>query len=505
MTCLARVGRARATVLRAVVCGPCWAAHGGSPAAGEIGPTPTQPVTSCDPADQGHWLRALRRQPWVQAVRVDGQRNLLTLARLLALYAQWDTLESRPTWAKLIGRSGLSERTVARWLQELRVRGWLAHLEHGSTPTTRPMALAHLEGNRAALYGLRVPLTPDEALARAGEQLVTALGTMLDNVTEDTAAAPTAPETAGEQGESRASGEKNGSPPWSFQVCNQRIVGGSSRASTPVDNSPTIAADPAAIQRTALRADSDRERLPDLSIMVPISGFEMLAAADWLRTRLPVFGRCSRKLVRHLCQPYWRAGWCNRDIAHALDHRPSVFDQPTGLLLSPDHVAAPAQFIRSRLRAWRTPDETIITGYWAARVADANEAKAAPKHVAARHGRAGAALLRAGERALTAERIAEHGRAARQRGESPSAAASANPAEHALERRERDRALLVARARAELARPNGTSTPIPTPANPALAQRNDTCHRGHTVYERAVARAHTEHGTGRRVRRNNQR
>jgi hypothetical protein len=27
-----------------------------------------------------------------------------------------------------------------------------------------------------------------------------------------------------------------------------------------------------------------------------------LIAADWLRRQLPVFGRCSRKLLRHLCK-----------------------------------------------------------------------------------------------------------------------------------------------------------------------------------------------------------
>ena len=34
------------------------------------------------------------------------------------------------------------------------------------------MVLAHLVGNRAAVYGLRIPLTPAEALNRALEQLV---------------------------------------------------------------------------------------------------------------------------------------------------------------------------------------------------------------------------------------------------------------------------------------------------------------------------------------------
>ncbi|MGH3525648.1 MAG: hypothetical protein ACRDU4_23150, partial [Mycobacterium sp.] len=108
VTCQVRVGRPRATVLRAVVCGPCWAAHGGSPNAGEMGPAPTVTVPSWDPRDQLHWLSALRRQTWVNQIRIDGRANLLAVARLVALHAGWDTLESRPTWARLVARSGLS-------------------------------------------------------------------------------------------------------------------------------------------------------------------------------------------------------------------------------------------------------------------------------------------------------------------------------------------------------------------------------------------------------------
>jgi hypothetical protein len=37
------------------------------------------------------------------------------------------------------------------------------------------MVLAHLTGNRAAVYGLRIPLSPEEALHRAAEQLVVRL------------------------------------------------------------------------------------------------------------------------------------------------------------------------------------------------------------------------------------------------------------------------------------------------------------------------------------------
>ena len=139
----------------------------------------------------------------------------------------------------------------------------------------------------------------------------------------------------------------------------------------------------------------------------------MLIAADWLRRRLPVFALCSRKLVRHLCRPYWSAGWTNRDIVHAMDHRPGLFGQTTGVLISPERIAAPAAFIRSRLVAWRSAAGVILPGHYSALLTDAAATQAARREVAARHGRAGAALLRPGERALSAQRITEHGRAAR--------------------------------------------------------------------------------------------
>jgi hypothetical protein len=414
-------------------------------------------VSSADPRDQWHWLSALRRQDWVHQIRVDGRENLLTVALLVALYAGWETLESRPTWARLLARSGLSERTVARWLQELRVRGWLAHLERGSTPAHRPMVLAQLAGNRAAVYGLRIPLTPKEALHRALEQLVVRLADDLtgqapasatreatqcppaapppDPHAEDDSATPgplpadsdlpvaatdsTRPSWSDqEQDQPQSPGDTNGSPSCSCLFRKKSWVGGFSRASEPVDNSGTIPTEswgrnPTNHQRTALRAGSETSSGPDWALTVPTSRFAMLVAAGWLRRRLPVMASCSRKLIRHLCKPYWRAGWCNRDIVHAMDHRPGLFGQQTGVLISPGRVAAPKVFIHSRLAAWRSTEGVILPGHWSSRVTDAAVTKTARRLVAARHGRAGAVLLRPGERSLTAHRITEHGRMAR--------------------------------------------------------------------------------------------
>jgi hypothetical protein len=139
----------------------------------------------------------------------------------------------------------------------------------------------------------------------------------------------------------------------------------------------------------------------------------MLIAADWLRRRLPVFASCSRKLIRHLCKPYWATGWTNRDIVHAMDHRPGVFGQVPGVLISPAHIAALKVFIASRLRAWRDADGVILTGHYSALLTAAAATKAARARIAARHGRAGAALLRPGEHTLTPDRITEHGHASK--------------------------------------------------------------------------------------------
>jgi hypothetical protein len=52
----------------------------------------------------------------------------------------------------------------------------------------------------------------------------------------------------------------------------------------------------------------------------------------------------------------------------------------------------------------------VLPAPWSSLLTDVTAAKTARCLVAARHGRAGAALLRLGERTLTAQRITEHGR-----------------------------------------------------------------------------------------------
>ncbi|MBV9058853.1 MAG: hypothetical protein JOZ09_06815 [Pseudonocardiales bacterium] len=96
-----------------------------------------------------------------------------------------------------------------------------------------------------------------------------------------------------------------------------------------------------------------------------------------------------------------------------MDHRPGLFGQTPGVLISPERIVTPQAFIASRLAAWRTPDGAILPGHWTSRVADVAAARAARQGIAARHGRAGAGLLRPGERVLTVQHIIDYGRTTR--------------------------------------------------------------------------------------------
>jgi hypothetical protein len=451
------------------------------------------------------WYQHLASQDWVQVIRSDGQQNLLRIAWTLALWAEWDSLETRPTWAELMHDSGLTARSVARWLLELRLRGWLELLEHGSTPTTRPMTMADLEGNRAALYGLRVPLTPQRAFAVAAELMMDQLATELSQLAPGPGSSSHRGGTAVEQTPGHPDRhaadqpelefvDTNGTLPVTSRSFKERSTSGTSRARKPVDNSSHQASDQGKQNMTALRAGSEEHTLPDLLIMVPTSRYQMLACAHELRRQRPaVFGRCTRKLVRHLCKPFWQAGWCNHDILHALDHRPNMFAQLSPQLAMPVPLISPRQLIVGRLGAWRDEHGTVRPGWWTSHRAKATAVAtgATRQLVRSRHGAAGARLLRTGDGHLSVERVIAHGKAAR----GPHTTPSATSASRAT--REQVHAEWVAKARAALAR-----APY-RPENQPTALDQGVMSPAASAYERAVARAQAEGRPGqpRRVRR----
>jgi hypothetical protein len=337
--------------LGTVVCGLCWAAHGGKPAASEIGPAPVETAPLRYPEGQGQWLAALKRSAWVSEIRVDGRCNLLAIARHLMRVADWQTLDAMPGWDQLETNTGLSQTTIGRWVQELKLRGWIVVLETGSTPLTRPMALtlpdgtvlSRLdEGNRRAVYSLRIPLGPDEALRWAAQAIAAeaargpaqeALAARSEAVAGTGEAPPGGPaETARDQQKPGSVGDKKGWPTWSFPLSEKTWGGGYAREAKLVDNSRSTVPDHgrSTTKMDALRARLDEEQARIWAVKVPTSGFEMFIAADWLRGSRPVFARLTRNGARAACRRFWAAGWSNLDILHALDHLPTTFGARAG-------------------------------------------------------------------------------------------------------------------------------------------------------------------------------
>jgi DNA-binding transcriptional ArsR family regulator len=110
---------------------------------------------------QTGWLADVREHPELLLLRGDAQAHVMAVAGVLAAFASWETHTTRPTWAVLCERTGLSRRTVARHLAWLRGHGLLAIVEHGTTPALSPGVLtvgpdgeAH---NVASVYLLIAP------------------------------------------------------------------------------------------------------------------------------------------------------------------------------------------------------------------------------------------------------------------------------------------------------------------------------------------------------------
>jgi hypothetical protein len=363
-----------------VVCGPCWAEHGGQAAAGEIGPPPPIALGSRDPKCEKEWLDRLFAENWVLLLRVDTRRKLRRLARKLAIHANWETAETFPTWARLIDASGWKRSTMAGWLRQLRVLGWLGLVERGSTPQFRPMALVDdVEGNRAAVYRLRVPLRLAEMpLAVADPQEPSGRQGAAEPVVAG-------PESTADQAARLAVGDETWTPTTSVKDLYLRKVGGSSRARDFFHSSFTdLSVSTEVIE--ALRARLDASRAWTWDEKVPTSRGEMLAAACELRRQHPVLARLSGKAVRALCRPYWGARWTNGDVLHGLVYRPNSWWYSASC--PAEQVYAPAGWATSRLAAWRTPDGRVLPGY------SAHQAEA--QRVRARHGRAAVDALPAG-------------------------------------------------------------------------------------------------------------
>ena len=102
---------------------------------------------------------------------------------------------------------------------------------------------------------------------------------------------------------------------------------------------------------------------------IPDGRAEIQAAIDLIGVRVPVLARCDPAVVYEILRPYFKAGWCVRDVLRALDYQPDGQTQPgQGVAWSMRESEDRTLWrVRQRLRAWRwrdRPDEENIMGGW---------------------------------------------------------------------------------------------------------------------------------------------
>jgi hypothetical protein len=147
-----------------------------------------------------------------------------------------------------------------------------------------------------------------------------------------------------------------------------------------------------------LRGSTEEKKVLAFASRVPVTRAEMLAAACELRMQHPVLARLSPRWVRSLARPYWRAGWSNDDMLHALIYRPT--STSTLPAMPVEQVYSPASWVRSRLAAWRDDHGRVLPGF--------RQREATLAQVRARHGESAGSALPGGCQALLPEHVTGH-------------------------------------------------------------------------------------------------
>ena len=105
------------------------------------------------------WWRKARAVPALGELRGDARATAIKVGYRLALSARPDG-SSAPTWDGLMAATGLSRRSVARWIAWWHEQGFLATAEHGSRATDRPEWNLPGEGTTLRCTSLRPPGRP---------------------------------------------------------------------------------------------------------------------------------------------------------------------------------------------------------------------------------------------------------------------------------------------------------------------------------------------------------
>ncbi len=344
------------------------------------------PAGSLRSPDQRRFLEAVRAHPGLAMLRSDAYRNVLAVAEHLALWADWRTCTSRPTWDVLRERAGVSRRTVARCLVRLREAGLLGVVATGQaahTTTTK----ADQGINLAAVYVLCAP---------ADLRVVDESGT---------------PPTEGSVSETHPTHtrarEKNNPPAPLRGQPDPAAPSGPSRPTVPdTDSRPT---DPG---RSPTSSQDQAER-PALGVKRQLRVVEThdagaddhdsagggavtrrqrraarLEIADQLRVRVWPLRPLSPAALAHVIADFVAAGWSAADLHRSLDYRPDGAPHP--------HDGSPSSEPH-RLRGW-------LTWRLSSWRDDAGHPRLSPSQQIAAERRRQAALARARRERADAER-----------------------------------------------------------------------------------------------------
>jgi hypothetical protein len=341
------------------------------------------------------WLDDVVQHPAMLLRRVDTQRRILALCRVLANWAKWpqpwlgdedwERMLTRPTWQVLQRETGLGRSTVASHLAWLQSVGLLGLVAHGTTPDLSP-AILRLGGrigaddesrrsgrNEAAVYVLIAPTKlrlvavdhPDDLGAEYvhdGRDLPTdpSTGAVRSDVAIDLSTGELIP--AGDEpggGHGAESRQAESRPPGRRSAVDQTWTPTTPRRGDVTPSHARVREDHSgaglrpAQQHPHPVAKEAKRNIPDQpaeTLRAKPAGTKTarLAASTALQAVLPLLRRISTAHVAHFTREFWLAGWSPVELLDALGRRPD--GSPWRHDEEIRHVPG---WMRHRLAAWR--------------------------------------------------------------------------------------------------------------------------------------------------------
>ncbi len=263
------------------------------------------PFGSSRAASQKAWIDAVDACEKLEHLRADRRATVGKIARQIAYSAAWDTMTSRPTWARLMDTAGVSRRTVARTLELLREVGLIGIVATGRSAGFQPNPAD--TGAEAAVYVLCVPspLAPVDELGTPTPEGLSVEEPLRARETANSSAVPL-----------------RGPHPRPADA-GAALVGPGAGS----DFRPTAGH---VGRRAALES--------------------RMAQARQLAARVPVLRRLPDRAVAAVLRDFQLAQWTTADLAHAVDWRPDGTRWPHD---GAKGVALPAAWLEHRLRPWR--------------------------------------------------------------------------------------------------------------------------------------------------------